>query len=226
VAFSPGNSGFLASKAARILTVVLILQATLLYGVSRREIPPQHRELAGVPPQLGSWTQAGEFEIAQDVRDVLKADDLLNRSYVNANFPVSANLFVAYFNSQRTGQAPHSPKNCLPGSGWVPSKSDVVHIDVPGRATPIEANRYVVSLGNAESLVLYWYQSRDRVVASEYTAKFYVIADAIRYNRTDTALVRVVVPMGRGVDLEQAQTAASDFVRASFKPLRQHFPAS
>jgi EpsI family protein len=219
------NSGFLRSRAARILTVVLLAQAALLYGFSRREIPAPHRELSTAPAQFGDWTQSGESVIEQEVRDLLRADDLLSRSYTNDNFGIAAHLFVAYFESQRAGQIPHSPKNCLPGSGWVPSQSDVVHISVPGRAQPIEANRYVVSRGESKSLVLYWYQSRDRVVAREYTAKFYVVADAIRYNRTDTALVRVVVPITRD-DLAGAQAAALDFVRASFVPLRQHFPAA
>lgn len=220
------NSGFLQSKAARILTIVLIVQATLLYGFSRREIPPEHVKLASAPAQFGSWSQVGEFTVEQEIQDVLKADDLLSRSYASPNFPVPAHLFVAYFNSQRTGQTPHSPKNCLPGTGWVPSESDVVHINVPGRATPIEANRYVVAKGETRSLVLYWYQSRDRVVASEYAAKFYVVADAIRYNRTDTALVRVVVPISEAVDLDKAQAAATDFVISSFGGIRQHFPTT
>jgi EpsI family protein len=219
------NSGFLRSKAARILTAVLIAQAALLYGFSRKEIPPSHRELAGAPAQFGAWAQTGESIIEQEIRDALKADDLLSRSYTNATFGFPAHLFVAFFASQRAGQIPHSPKNCLPGSGWVPSQSDVVHISVPGRAAPIEVNRYVVSRGDAKSLVLYWYQSRDRVVAREYSAKLYVIADAIRYNRTDTALVRVVVPIA-GDDLARAQAAAFDFVRSAFVPLRQHFPAA
>ena len=137
---------------------------------------------------------------------------------------MSAHLFVAYFRSQRTGQAPHSPKNCLPGSGWVPDLQDEVKIDIPGRNQPIEANRYVVAKGDQKSLVLYWYQSRDRVVANEYKAKFYVVADALRYNRTDTALVRIVVPVIDG-DLDRSQKAAVDFVQSFYNPLRQHFPA-
>jgi EpsI family protein len=219
------DSGFLRSKAARILSVVLIVQASLLYGVSRREVTPPHLDLSAAPGQFGSWFQTGEQEIEKDVQDVLKADDLLSRSYANASFPVGVHLFVAYFNSQRTGQAPHSPKNCLPGSGWVPSESSIVHVDVPGRAEPVEANRYIVARGDAKSLVLYWYQSRDRVVASEYKAKFYVVADALRYNRTDTALVRVVVPMAPGATAA-AEAAAVDFVRSMFVPLRRHFPAA
>ena len=75
--------------------------------------------------------------------------------------------------------------------------SDDYSIDVGG-ARPIVVNRYVVQHGEDRSLSLYWYQSRDRVVASEYTAKFWVMADAIRLNRTDTALVRVMIPIVNG----------------------------
>ena len=71
--------------------------------------------------------------------------------------------------------------------------------------------------------MLYWYQTRDRVVASEYKARVYLVADAIRYNRTDTALVRVTVPV-RG-DLARAEAAATDFVRTFFGPLRRHLPS-
>jgi EpsI family protein len=95
---------------------------------------------------------------------------------------------------------------------------------VPGRAEPIEANQYIVQRGESKSLVLYWYQSRDRTVASEYKAKYYVAIDAMRYNRTDTALVRVVVPLGTG-DPAPGQQAAIEFVRAMYHPLRKHFPA-
>src|SRR3954452_6522792 len=189
------NNGFLRSAPARILTGVLILQAALVYGFQRREVSPQNRPLAEVPRQFGSWTMQQEGVVEKEVQDVLKADELLTRSYGSPKEQIGAHLFVAYFRTQRTGQAPHSPKNCLPGSGWTPSLQDVVHISIPGRAEPIEANRYVVAKGDSKSLVLYWYQSRDRVVASEYTAKFYVVADALRYNRTDTALVRVVMPI-------------------------------
>jgi EpsI family protein len=98
-----------------------------------------------------------------------------------------------------------------------------MQIDVPGRGI-IEPNRYVVQKGDAKSLVVYWYQSRDRVVASEYTAKFYVVADALRYNRTDTALVRVIVPIINNNEAA-AEKVATEFIKSLYKPLREHFPA-
>jgi EpsI family protein len=70
---------------------------------------------------------------------------------------------------------------------------------------------------------MYWYQSHGRVVASEYAAKFYVVVDALRYNRTDTALVRVAVPV-TGSD-EDAVRTAREFVMACFAPLAQLLPS-
>jgi EpsI family protein len=218
------RKGFIKGNAALILSAVLLAQAALVYGFTRREVVPYHTPLAQLEPSFGGWQQVQEHPIEQEVQDVLKADDVLNRSYAGSSAPVGANLFVAFFKTQRSGVAPHSPKNCLPGSGWTATVSDIIKVDnVPGRTEPLETNRYIVQRGEAKSLVLYWYQSRDRTVASEYTAKFFVVADAMRYNRTDTALVRVVVPLPAN-DPEMGERAALDFVRAVYAPLRKHFP--
>jgi EpsI family protein len=91
-------------------------------------------------------------------------------------------------------------------------------------AEPIQVHEYVVAKGESQSLVLYWYQTQKRVIASEYRAKFWTMADAIRYNRTDTALVRVVVPIGGQGEAAAEQTAV-DFVHAFFNPLRQYLPS-
>jgi EpsI family protein len=224
MAESKSAFGFLKSKPARVLTVVLLAQLAGVFAVSRRETVPLARPLGEFPEQLGGWSMFQEADVDQGTMDVLRADDVLTRSYVDRASGRGASLFVAYFKSQRTGQTPHSPKNCLPGSGWTPSESDILAISVPGRAEPIRVNRYVVAKGEDKSVVLYWYQARDRVIASEYRAKFYLVADAIRYNRTDTALVRVVVPMA-GNDPTPATRTATEFVQAFFGPLRQHLPS-
>jgi EpsI family protein len=174
-----------------------------------------------MPKSFGHWQFYEEGVVDKETMDVLKADDLLNRLYQDGR--VAANLFVAGFRSQRTGKAPHSPKNCLPGSGWLELSSGEVSVDV-GQASPIRVNRYVISHGEERSLVLYWYQSRDRVVADEFRAKFWVVADAIRYNRTDTALVRVIVPI-LNRDEAGAEQRATDFVRSFYPSLRNYLPA-
>ena len=212
---------FLSSRAALAASVLIVLQGALIYSAVRPESPPGGRPLAQFPVSLGAWTLLQEGVIDADTQAVLQADDLLNRYYTRKG--AGANLFVAAFRSQRNGKAPHSPKNCLPGSGWTPLESSYVSIDVGGEM-PIQVNRYVVAHGEERSLVLYWYQSRDRAIASEYKAKFWVVVDAMRLNRTDTALVRVVVPIVNR-DEAAADKSAADFIRSFYGSLRQYLPA-
>ena len=178
--------------------------------------------MSAFPAQLGEWRLATEGAIDKDVREVLRADDILSRVYGRGG--TFASLFVAYFKTQRAGQAPHSPKNCLPGSGWTPSSAEMVGISIPGLSEPIRVNRYVVAKGPDKSVVFYWYQTRNRVIASEYEAKLYLVLDSIRYNRSDTALVRVVIPVADGNEAAATETGAG-FVRSFFAPLRDYLPS-
>ena len=212
---------FLKSPPVLAATGLIVMQGALIYSAVRPESIPAGRPLSQLPLTLGSWKLVQEGVVDAETQAVLKADDLLNRYYSTGSG--GANLFVAAFRSQRNGKAPHSPKNCLPGSGWTPLNSSEVAIDV-GRGLPINVNRYVVAHGDERSLLLYWYQSRDRAIASEYTAKFWVVVDAMRLNRTDTALVRVVVPIVNR-DEEAASKSATDFVRSFYGTLREYLPS-
>lgn len=217
-------AGILRTKSARILTAVLLLQAATFYGFSRNEKPPAHKPLDQFSLDQSKWSLVQNVDIDKETLDILKADDLLSRIYEDRGTGKMATLFVAYFQTQRTGKAPHSPKNCLPGSGWVQNQSGMVDIDVPGDPGPIRVNRYIVSHGDNQSVVLYWYQSHNRVIASEYEAKIFTVLDSIRYNRSDTALVRVVVPVENGNTQGAIDTAVS-FVKAAFDPLKEYLPA-
>ncbi len=204
------------------VSVLLIGQAVAVRAVSRPEAVTPPAPLSTFPYTIGAWTLAQEGYVDQETRDVLKADDLLTRTYSQPGSPVATNLFIASFFSQRNGKAPHSPKNCLPGAGWVQLQSEILPVQVPGTGT-INVNHYVISNRDAKSDVMYWYQSHNRVVASEYKAKIYVVVDAIRYNRTDTALVRVITPILNGND-EPAKIANIQFIQEMFPLIRGYMP--
>jgi len=216
---------FLNSKYALVLTGVLLLQVGAYYAAElRQEQLPAISPLARFPAAVEEWSMIQETVVEREVLDVLKADDTLSRVYLGPQGK-GASLFVAFFKTQRTGQAPHSPKNCLPGSGWEPSATGFLTVNLPGSLQPaIHINRYVVSRGEEKSVVLYWYQSHGRVIASEFSAKFWLVADSIRHGRSDTALVRVVVPV-RGSDEETATTTGVSFIQALFPALVRQFPA-
>ncbi len=214
-------SSLLRSKFVYALTLVLVVQAVLFYSASHGENTPLPAPLSAFPSLIGSWNEAQEGTIDQETRDVLKADDLMSRVYISPEG--GAELFIAYFKTQREGQSPHSPKNCLPGSGWqtVPSETGRVDVAVPDGT--IHINQFVVSKGEAQSVVYYWYQSQGRVIADEFAAKFYLVSDSIRHHRSDTALVRVVVPI-RGNDTQEAERIGKSFIRASYPVVRNYLP--
>jgi len=65
----------------------------------------------------------------------------------------------------------------------------------------------VVSKSGERQLVLYWFQAHGRTVASEYWAKYYLVSDSVRMNRSDGGLVRLMTPMldGESPDVAQAR---------------------
>ncbi len=207
-----------SKKAAIILAALLIMQTGGYLLIAREEAPPQARPLAEFPATVGQWNLHRTGVIEDRVQEKLQADDLLTRTYVSAAEGAPASLYIAYFRSQRTGQAPHSPKNCLPGSGWTPSESGMITLPVEGRDAKV--NHYVVTRGDSKSVVLYWYQTGDRIVASEYSAKIHLVLDSLRYNRSDTALVRVIVPVVDG-EVEAASARAIRFATELLEPLEQ-----
>jgi EpsI family protein len=134
---------------------------------------------------------------------------------------------MGFYGSQRQGDTIHSPLNCLPGAGWeAVSEGRLTIANVDGAGRDITVNRYVVQKGLERQLVLYWYQSHGRVVASEYWSKLHLIKDAIRLNRTDGSMVRVIAPVHRnaGDGGAAAERLAEQFTRVIFPLLPAYLP--
>lgn len=200
------------------------LQALGAYLLTNRvEYQPTPPPLTSLASRFGPWSMIGEYPIEKEVQDVLQASDTLSRIYHDSVSANGVSLFIAFFKSQRSGVAPHSPKNCLPGNGWVPERSEILRIPVQGLADGIEVNQYVVQKGETKNVVVYWYQSRGRVVASEYKAKAYVMVDAITDNRTDTSLVKVIAPVVND-DVEAAIKVTRRFVNDAFPLISTALP--
>jgi EpsI family protein len=184
------------------------------------ETPVARQPLSELPLQLGPWTGVDSPSFPNDVTRELGVDDHINRSYTMPG-AVPVALYAGYYAAQRQGDTIHSPQNCLPGSGWYPIESarHLVHI---GDAA-VEVNRYVVQKGIDQMVVLYWYEGRGRVVASEYANKGWLFLDAARLGRTSGGLVRVIAPVVSD-RVTEALEAASAFARNVLPPLEVHLP--
>ena len=182
-----------------VLLVALVAAGVVINLWERAgEARVARRPLREIPSQLGAWRQQGadvRFDAATEA--VLRADDYVLRDYVLPDGRFGS-LYVGYYATQRSGATYHSPLNCLPGTGWTMSDPATIRITPAAEGlAPFEANRYIVQNGDNRQLLVYWYQGRGRAVASEYWDKVYTVIDSARRRRSDGAMVRVMVPVGR-----------------------------
>jgi EpsI family protein len=204
-----------------ILSICLLACSGFLAIASQTEPTVIRESFAGFPMQIGEWN-GREVPLDQQVLEALRVDDHISREYASKTGVIG--LYIGFYQTQRQGTAIHSPMNCLPGAGWDPIHRS--YLNVPVGAQNIEVNNITIQKGLEERVVLYWYQAHGRIVASEYWGKFYSVLDAIRINRTDAALVRVISPVsGSGVEAERASEAAAvEFTKAMFPLLSRHLP--
>ncbi len=208
-----------------VLCVCMISSAVMLGRASKAEVALPREPFASLPMTLGNFTGTRAADLEPNIVEVLGVEEYLNRIYRSEGSQTPIGFYLGYWASQREGDTIHSPMNCLPGAGWQPVAQSQVQMTLGNR--PADVNRVIIEKGGERLLVLYWYQSHGRVVASEYWSKIHMVVDAIRTNRTDAALVRVVVPIKtRDANGEaSAEKEALAFVNALFPQLGRHLPA-
>lgn len=187
-----------------------------------RALSPQV-PLAAFPGQIAGFEQMNEETLTGAELRILRPDDYLLRTYRNAD-GTDMTVFVAFYGKQTSGASIHSPRNCLPGTGWEPLRHD--RIDTPTAYGRSQINRYLVEHGSGtRALVYYWYQGRGRVIANEYSVKLDLLRDALFRRRTDETLVRVVIPVSSGPgELRRADALAATTVREVIRLVAAHVP--
>ncbi len=210
---------------------LLVLTASLLIRRGNADRIPQGVPLQAFPQILGPW-EGTDQPLQEYVLDVLGKGVFLNRVYVRkrsmnpadaAADTASVGLFIGYFPTQRTGQAIHSPQNCLPGAGWTFVSHGVTTLPNQ-QGPPVRVGEYVITNGEMRDIVLYWYRAHGRSVASDYAAKWYTLEDSILMQRTDSALVRVITPLGKGEDAQAGHQRAVDFAARMNAQLGPYLP--
>jgi EpsI family protein len=215
---------------AVLVSLLMLGGAAYIAGASEAEAVPPRESFDAFPRVIGHWTGRDAPAFSEEILDFLGADDYVNRIYSSPQGPVA--LYIGYYGSQREGDTIHSPLNCLPGAGWQPVSKQYIDVTVPASGARsadagIRVNQVVVQKGLDRQTVLYWYQSHSRVVANEYWSKLFMVYDALRLNRSDAAMVRIVSPMigtdGDGDAL--AVDRAKSFVTAMFPLLEKFLPS-
>jgi EpsI family protein len=206
-----------------VAVALLVVTGFFVFRAPHGESVDLQQDILNFPDTIGGWKGEAPRTMDDKILEILRVDKYLDRIYRD-DTGSWISLYVGYFRDQKDGETIHSPRNCMPGSGWNFTETKDVTLEVKGEnPLKINAQRAILVNGEQRMLTYYWYQSRGRFITSEYWHKIYLVTDAIRYNRTDGALVRVLAPLPKEGDISAIETQMQEFILEMTPTLQYDF---
>lgn len=209
------------SGASRYLLVALLLLLAGVFVHRYGELSvPLNRPLAEFPRAIGGWKMLSEEHFDAPTLDVLRPTDYLSRTYIDKDNS-RVRLYIGYHGGGEGSGEIHSPRNCLPGSGWYEVSSTPTQLKSGVKAlTVVQA---IYQKGEQRELFFYWFQVQDRVIGNEYFLKMAQVASSLWSRRRDAAFIRISVPGGEE-DEALALTIAQQFTRDAYPLIGEFLP--
>lgn len=205
----------------RYLLVALLLIVAISFVHFYGEMTvPLNRPLAEFPREIGGWKMLSEERFDAPTLAVLRPTDYLSRTYIDRDNS-RVRLYIGYHGGGAGSGEIHSPKHCLPGSGWYEISSEPLQVDLGGKKMSIV--RAVYQKGAQRELFFYWFQVQDQTIRSEYVLKLAQVTSSLWSRRRDAAFIRISVPGGIE-DEALALTIATQFNRAAYPHIRNFLP--
>ena len=216
------RSGSVPMPAMASLVLLMIFTGVISMRDTRENTSPPRKSFSEFPQVLGPWQ--GRFQtLSPETLKVLQPDDYLLADYIKNGQGHWINLYMAYFLSQQTGAAIHSPRFCLPSGGW--EIQDLSSWEIPvGDSFSVTVNRTIIKKGNTTQLVYYWFQQQGRNIIDVYLARLYLLKDSLTRQRADSALVRVISVVGKNEKIEAADQRLMDFTKMLTPHLKAYIP--
>lgn len=201
----------------------LIMAASFLFllGSIDQSPVPKHFSLRSFPDSISGWSGT-PIPLSKREQEILDADDFASILFTKAATESSIFFFSAFYQHQTPEKNIHSPKNCLPGSGWAMINSKVITVPLENGGKPHSINQVVIQKGLDKQVVLYWYQERGRIFPNEYWGRLYLVKDALTLHRTDGALVRISATLEGSV--EDTVKKELQFIRNLTPILSEYIP--
>jgi len=201
----------------------MLLTMVCLVYISHSENLHPNTPFSNFPKQIGEWV-GKEERFDQEIYDLLGVDDSFLCNY-NTRKGGQVNLYVGFYQSQREGDTIHSPRHCMPGAGWNIIDTSSEELTIPNRKpAKIKVARLTLEKGTQRQVVLYWFQSRGRIIRSEYMDKVYLVMDSIAKRRTDGSFVRLIAPAING-DEGKAIKDLKEFAQVLIPILGEYIPS-
>lgn len=203
---------------------IMVLTLMLMQYLTHAEAIQPNKPFSTFPKTIGQWSGV-EKHFDTKIYEVLGVDDSFLGEYRTPDGRF-AQLYIGFYQSQREGDLIHSPKNCMPGGGWNIVDVETTPLTVPSVGPdPVHLIKLRLKNGPNQQLVLYWYHSRGRVIASEYWQKIYLVIDSITRHRTDGSFVRLIAPIPDGKGEPDALADLKGFALEIFPILMEYIPS-
>nr|WP_319392943.1 VPLPA-CTERM-specific exosortase XrtD [uncultured Desulfobacter sp.] len=204
-----------------ISVVLLALTLVLSQGIEFRPAIPISKPFKQFPMQIGQWA-GNPYSMESEIIDTLDLSDYIMADYRDVKGrPID--FYVAYYENQKKGESIHSPATCLRGGGWEFKQSGKAFVSLAdGNRLPV--SRALIENGPYRQIAYYWFPMRGRNLTNAYQMKWYNFWDALTRQRTDGALVRVIVPVGDGESIDAAEKRLQGFIRAVVPVLDTFLP--
>jgi EpsI family protein len=206
-----------------IVSALMLFTMLVLAKASQVENIHSNRPFSTFPKQIGNWSGT-EQRFDQKIYDALGVDDSFLATYDDSNGR-QVSLYIGFYQSQKKGELIHSPKLCMPGSGWNIIHTSILELNVP-KANPgrLKIIKLIVQKGAEKQVAFYWYQSRGRLITSEYMQKIYLVIDSIFRNRTDGSFIRLMAPV-KNSDFDATTQYLMDFTSLVYPILSEFIPS-
>jgi len=204
----------------RYIVVYILLGLTAFFIATHENIAvPVNKPLVDISKNLDEWTMVGQYNFDAQTLEVLKPTDYLYRSYKDrAGNRVS--LYLGYHSGGPGSGQIHSPKQCLPGSGWFELSEIKRTIQVAGKELPFV--QAVYQNDDQKELFFYFFQVKGQVLTDEYSLKIAEITNSIFHKRRDSAFIRISIPFQE--DLSDATEVGERFLASIYPQIASVLP--
>ncbi|MHB9073709.1 MAG: exosortase C-terminal domain/associated protein EpsI [Desulfobaccales bacterium] len=179
--------------------IMIVLSGSLIYTIGSPQRVPLLQSFDHFPLQIGPW-QGRRTYMDPQIFEKTDADSYFDADFSNSGKePVS--LYLAHYESQvSAGGLGHNPANCMTGSGWKTLESGTTRI-----APNMPVSYLLLERQGVRLLVYYWtiQQGQWQALRSARLSKLHTIFNAVRLQRSDWALVRLITPVDQNVELAQ-----------------------
>ncbi len=204
-----------------ITIIVIMLSTSLLLGfLSNPEITKPSKSFDAFPLKFGKW-QGIKSNLDQEIYRILGVEDYILADYRSSQGE-SVNLYIGFYQSQKEGDLIHSPKNCMPGAGWNITDTSIETINFSNNGSK-NVIKLLIQKGSEKQLVLYWFQSRGRIISSEYMQKIWLVIDSITKHRTDGSFVRLTSKIISNE--KESLKLLKEFAKKIYPSLNEYIPS-